>query len=176
LLYKGVSASGRRFVARYHFPDREGPAYQHFGTFDTQEQAAQAIAAEVGYAAGGGLHLRVQPVEDPGFRGVTMRSNAFHGEMWMSHIHANGSQLALGSFDTKEEAAAAFDGAVRFRFKEEAKCNFDMEMEDDAVSADEASREAKQTRQLIHEGRIALIKKRAIAFGLRKGYSEADAL
>jgi hypothetical protein len=50
-----------------------------------------------------------------------------------------------------------------------------MELED-AVSADEASREAKQTRQLIHEGRIDLIKKRAIAFWLCKGYSKAEAL
>jgi hypothetical protein len=142
------------------------------------DQAARAIAAEVGYAAGGGLHLRVQPVGDPGFRGVTMRSNAFHGsKMWMSHIHENGTHLALGSFDTKEEAAAAFDGAAGHHFKEGAKCNFDMEMED-AVSADEASREAIQTRQLIHEGRrIALIKKRAILdFGLGRGYSEAEAL
>jgi hypothetical protein len=95
--------------------------------------------------------------------------------MWVSHIHVNGTKVALGSFDTKEEAAAAFDRAARFHFEEEVKCNFDMEMED-AVSADEASREAKQTRQLIHEGRIALIKKRAIDFGLAKGYSEADAL
>jgi hypothetical protein len=83
-----------------------------------------------------------------------MRSNAFHGKMWMSHIHANGTHLALGSFDTKEEAAAAFDGAAGHHFKEGAKCNFDMEMED-AVSADEASREAIQTRQLIHERRAA---------------------
>jgi hypothetical protein len=95
--------------------------------------------------------------------------------MWKSHIHVNVKQLALGSFDTKEEAAAAFDGAARRHFKEEAKCNFDMEKED-AVSADKASREAIQTRQLIHEGRIALIKKRAIYFGLGKGYSEEEAL
>ena len=45
-----------------------------------------------------------------------------------------------------------------------------------SVGCDEACREAKQTRQLIHEGRIALIKKRAIDFGLGKGYSEAAAL
>ena len=91
------------------------------GTFDTQEQAAQAIAAKVGYAAGGRLHLRVQPVEDSGFRGVTMRSNTSHQKLWKSHIHVNGTQLALGSFDTKEEAAAAFDGAARHHFKEGAK-------------------------------------------------------
>ena len=85
--------------------------------------------------------------------------------MWMSNIQVDGTQLALGSFDTKEEAAAAFDVAARHHFKEEAKCNFDMKLED-AVSADEARREAIQTRQLIHEGRIDLIKERAIHFKL----------
>ena len=138
---------------------------KYLGTFDTQKQAAQAIAAVIGPAAGGGLHLRVQPVEQPGFRGVTMKSNAVHGKMWKSHIQVDGTQLALGSFDTKEEAAAAFDVAARHHFKEEAKCNFDMETE-----ADVESREAKQTRQLIYEGRINLIKERAIAFGIGKGY------
>jgi hypothetical protein len=60
------------------------------------------------------------------------------GRCGSPHIHVNGTQLALGSFDTKEEAAAAFDGAARRHFKEEAKCNFDMKLED-AVSADELS-------------------------------------
>ena len=116
----------------------------------------------------------MQPVGDSGFRGVTMRSNAVRGKMWLSHIHVNGTHLALGSFDTKEEAAAAFDGAARHHFKEEAKCNFDMKLED-AVSADEARREAIQTRQLIHEGRIDLIKERAIHFKLGKGYLPEEA-
>jgi hypothetical protein len=75
-----------------------------------------------------------------------MRSNAFHGKMWMSHIHVNGTaHLALGSFDTKEEAAAAFHGAARHHFKEEAKCNFDMKLED-AVSAEEAALDADETK------------------------------
>ena len=43
------------------------------------------------------------------------------------------------------------------------------------MSADEAVREAKQTRQLIHEGRIDLIKERAIHFKLGKGYLPEDA-
>jgi hypothetical protein len=94
-------------------PQRFHLGTHSIGTFDTQEQAAHAIAAEVGYAAGGRLHLRVQPVEDSSYRGVTMRSKAFRGKMWLSHIHVNGTQLALGSFDTKEEAAAAFDVATR---------------------------------------------------------------
>jgi hypothetical protein len=60
-----------------------------------------------------------------------MRSNAVHGKMWLSHIHVNGTKVALGSFDTKEEAAAAFDRAARHHYKEGAKCNFDMKMESD---------------------------------------------
>jgi hypothetical protein len=61
--------------------------YQRFGVFDTQEQASQAIAAEIEYAAGGGLYLRRQPVENSGFRGVTMRKNVLHGQMWRSDIY-----------------------------------------------------------------------------------------
>jgi hypothetical protein len=38
----------------------KGPLKKHLGTFDTQKQAAQAIAAVIGNAAGGGLHLRPQ--------------------------------------------------------------------------------------------------------------------
>jgi hypothetical protein len=124
LRYTGVTRRGNKFESR--IPKRFHLGEKYLGVFDTQDQAARAIAAEVGYAAGGGLHLRVQPVEDSGFRGVTMRSNAFHGKMWMSHIHVNGTHLALGSFDTKEEAAAAVDGAAGHHFKEEAKSNFDL--------------------------------------------------
>ena len=44
------------------------------------------------------------------------------------------------------------------------------------TEADVESREAKQTRQLIYEGRIDLIKERAVAFGIGKGYSPTEAL
>jgi hypothetical protein len=71
LLYAGVYRGNARFQAR-SFNLYNGNIDKHLGTFDTQEQAAQAIAAHVGYAAGGGLRLRVQPVEESGFRGVTM--------------------------------------------------------------------------------------------------------
>jgi hypothetical protein len=120
LLYTGVCANVRGFKATLYRTDlRECEKY--FGTFDTQEQGAQTIAAGIGYAyvASGGLHLRRQTVEDSGFRGVTMRRKAVHGKMWRSNIHVNGGKFALGSFDTntKEEAAAAFDRAARLHFK-----------------------------------------------------------
>jgi hypothetical protein len=58
LLYTGVYRHGRngnKFMTtlplRFHLGEK------NLGVFDTQQQAAEAIAAEVGYAAGGGLHL-----------------------------------------------------------------------------------------------------------------------
>jgi hypothetical protein len=97
LRYTGVARQGNKFGAR--IPKRLHLGEKYLGVFDTQDQAARAIAAVVGSAAGGGLHLKVQPVEDSGFRGVTMRSNAVHGKMWMSNIHVNETKLALGSWN-----------------------------------------------------------------------------
>jgi hypothetical protein len=169
LVVGGSPGGSRGFKAALYRTDlRECEKY--FGVFDTQEQAAQAIAAGIGYAAGGGLHLRRPPDEDSGVHGVTMRRNAVDGQMWRSNIHVNGGKFALGSFDTKEEAAAAFDRAARLHFKEEAKFNFDRKME-----ADEARREAIQTRVLIQDGRIELIRLRAIDFRIRHGDSKAEA-
>jgi hypothetical protein len=48
LRYKGVTrCPSGRFSAAYRFPNRECKADRYFGTFATQEQAAQAIAAEL---------------------------------------------------------------------------------------------------------------------------------
>jgi hypothetical protein len=70
LRYKGVrrERSGRfQAIGRVFNIDMQCKTERHLGTFDTQEQAAQAYAAVTGPAAGGGLHLRPQPVEQSGF-------------------------------------------------------------------------------------------------------------
>jgi hypothetical protein len=65
LLYAGVYPQQYRFGG-YLPSTYNGNIDKYLGTFDTQKQAAQAIAAVIGPAAGGGLHLRPQPVEQSG--------------------------------------------------------------------------------------------------------------
>jgi hypothetical protein len=59
------------------------------------------------------------------------------------------------AFDTKEEAAAAYDSAARLHYGQNAFCNYATQMD-----AEEAIREAKDTRVLINDGRMELISER----------------
>jgi hypothetical protein len=94
--YKGVYPSGKKFVAQGHRPS-EGSHY--LGTFEDLESAAAAVEAwERGEDAG------LQPrVAASGIKGVYQS-----GSKWRAQGRRPGEkQRHLGSFATKEEAAAA---------------------------------------------------------------------
>ena len=56
------------------------------------------------------------------FRGVCRASN--RGKPWEARIRRNGPRIYLGTFDTEEEAAMAYDAAAKEFFGEFAALNF----------------------------------------------------
>ncbi len=93
---KGVYPSGKKFVAQGHRP---GESSHYLGTFEDLETAAAAVEAwERGEDAG------LQPrVAASGMKGVYVSGNK-----WRAQGRRPGEkQRHLGSFATKEEAAAA---------------------------------------------------------------------
>ena len=64
---------------------------------------------------------RLRRTNTSGYRGVT-----FHKQTgkWSASIRANGECYGLGLYDTREEAAQAYDTAARHHFGAFASCNF----------------------------------------------------
>jgi hypothetical protein len=69
---------------------------------------------------------RLQSNNTSGFKGVTKRSDS---NRWRAEISLNGKKTHLGSFDTAEHAALAYDEAARANFGEFARLNFPREGE-----------------------------------------------
>jgi hypothetical protein len=57
-----------------------------------------------------------------------------NGSRWTAQIRYDGSTHYLGSFDTKEEAAAAYDSEARVQRGESAVCNYATQNEADAAA------------------------------------------
>lgn len=93
---KGVYPSGKKFVAQGH---RAGEKSHYLGTYDDIESAAAAVVAwERGEDAGLGHRVALS-----GIKGVYQSGNK-----WRAQGRRPGEkQRHLGSFATKEEAAAA---------------------------------------------------------------------
>lgn len=64
-------------------------------------------------------HVTARPAQCP-YRGVSKNTRGYR---WRAEIGANGAKLRLGSFDTAEDAAAAYNEAARRIYGEFARLN-----------------------------------------------------
>lgn len=145
--YFGVGANGAKWYAKL----TTGSERHHLGTFRTKEEAAAAYdaaarkyqgdaamcnfpseqeadqivaAAILAWEADQSSFVAQQAKPRPrsGYFGV-----GAEGSNWSARIGYDGKQHHLGTFRTKEEAAASFDTAARKQKGSDALCNFESE-------------------------------------------------
>jgi hypothetical protein len=141
--FYGVRADGKRWVALIRF----GGKQQRLGIYDTKQEAAlaydwasrkhkgdkalcnydtieQAELAAATAAPGCTLsRLKIlQPKTRPksGFYGVSV-----NGKRWKARLRYGGKEHNLGTYNTKDEAALAYDRAARQHKGTKAVCNFE---------------------------------------------------
>jgi hypothetical protein len=164
--FYGVAANGKRWRAHIYYDNKQ----HYLGTFDTNQEAALAHdraarehsegvrklnydsidAAEEAAAQAEAEHTLVHDIgAEPkhrqlsGFHGVTA-----NGKRWVARIYYGGKKHHLGTFDTKQEAALAYDRAAnehgggkkklnyeRIKAAEEAAAHTQAEMFADALCA-----------------------------------------
>jgi hypothetical protein len=156
--FYGVSASGKRWTAKICYDNKE----HHLGTFDTKQEAALAYdrkarqfanvkllnydesikAAEKAAVQAQAEHILVhdmcagpkQPKPRPasGFYGVSAS-----GKNYQAKIRYDNKQHHLGCFDTKQEAALAYDREAR-------QCRKDRPLNYESIKAAEEAVAASQ--------------------------------
>jgi hypothetical protein len=161
----GVYANKKRWRAQIWY----GGKCNHIGTFDTKQEAALAYdkaarehgrgkkplnhdsfeAAEEAAAEAEAEHTLVhgmgakskKPRPPSGFHGVYANK-----KRWRAQITYGGKKYCLGSFDTKQEAALAYDTAAREHGGGKKPLNYDS-----IEAAEEAAAEAEAEHTLVHD-------------------------
>jgi hypothetical protein len=162
--FYGVSASGKRWTAQITYDSKQ----HHLGNFDTKQEAALAYdrearqcgkdkllnyesinAAEEAAVQAQAEHILMHPKQPKprpasGFYGVRAS-----GKRWQAEICYDSKQHRLGYFDTKQEAALAYDSAAR-------QCGKDKPLNYESIkAAEEAATQATVERQKAYSTIIA---------------------
>jgi hypothetical protein len=156
----GVTASGKRWRAQISYDCK----HHYLGSFDTKQEAALAYdrearqcgedkplnyesikAAEEAAAQAQAEHALTHPKQSKprppsGFYGVSAQR-----KRWLAEIYYDSKQHNLGSFDTKQEAALAYDRQVRQR-GEDKPLNYES-----IRAAEEAAVQAQAEHILVHD-------------------------
>jgi ribonucleotide monophosphatase NagD (HAD superfamily) len=155
-----VSASGKRWAAQIYYDNKD----HHLGSFDTKQEAALAYDREARQCGQNKLlnYESIKAAEDAavqsqaeytlahpkqpkprpasGFYGVSAK-----GKRWGAKICYNNTQHNLGTFDTKQEAALAYDRKAR-------QCGEDKLLNYESIkTAEEAAAEAQAEHILVHD-------------------------
>jgi hypothetical protein len=154
--FYGVSANGKRWQAQLSYNSKE----HYFGAFDTKQEAALAYdrearqcredkplnyesikAAEEAAVQAQAEHILVHPKQPKprpasGFYGVSA-----NGKRWTAQLSYDSKQHNLGYFDTKQEAALAYDREAR-------QCGKDKPLNYESIkAAEEAAVQAQAERR-----------------------------
>jgi hypothetical protein len=165
--FYGVKKSGQRWRASAPLTNK------HLGSFETKEQAAFAYDQHVESHLASGLtsattprnHLTINAAEEAaaqakadydtdkakrmlanppprpasGFYGVTA-----NGKRWKAQIRSDSKRHNLGTFDTKQEAALAYDSHAR-------RCGACKPLNHESIAAaEEAAEQAQAEHKLVH--------------------------
>jgi hypothetical protein len=155
-----VYAVEKRWSAKIRYDSKQ----QHLGTFDTKQEAALAYdrkarqrgedkllnyesikAAEEAAAQAQAEHILMHPKQPrsrppSGFYGVSA-----NGKRWKAQISYDSKQHNLGTFDTKQEAALAYDRKARQR-GEDKLLNYDSTKAAEEAAAAAAAQVYKLSR------------------------------
>jgi hypothetical protein len=151
--YYGVGADRKRWKAAISY----GGERHYLGSFDTKQEAALAYDKEVRKRGGGNQMLNYDTIEEAEEAAAQARveygpvrqrarpASGYYGvcadgKRWKATVNYGGKRHYLGNFDTKQEAALAYDKEARKRGGEKKALNYDTieEAEEAAAKAQTA--------------------------------------
>jgi carbon monoxide dehydrogenase subunit G len=152
--FHGVSAKRKRWQAQINY----GGKTRYLGCFATKQEAALAYDRTAREHGGGQKQLNYESMEaaeeaaaqqspqptkprpPSGFHGVSAKR-----KRWQAQINYGGKLHYLGAFDTKQEAALAYDRAAREHGGGTAKVNYES-----IEAAEDAAAQAEAEHTLVH--------------------------